>query len=120
MTATKPSRNSALESAQTAELARKAGEQNLSEILRRVRVLLRRPDVECLTHQSKVSIYKGIKAGTFPAPYRIGRRAVAWRSDDIAAWIDGLQRTTEPGQQRNAAIDAATSQQSDAAIGGAK
>ncbi|WP_232222319.1 helix-turn-helix transcriptional regulator [Thioalkalivibrio paradoxus] len=35
----------------------------------------------------KATIYAAMAAGTFPRPVRIGSRAVAWRSSDIAAWI---------------------------------
>jgi len=33
---------------------------------------------------------KGIKAGIYPAPVRIGARAVAWRVEDIHALIEKL------------------------------
>jgi prophage regulatory protein len=37
---------------------------------------------------SKATIYKMIKAGTFPAPKQLGARSVGWLESDIEAWID--------------------------------
>lgn len=50
--------------------------------------LRRLPHVCQLTGLRKSSIYAMIKEGNFPAPVRIGRRAVAWRQEDISRWID--------------------------------
>ncbi len=52
--------------------------------------LLRLPQVIARTTRSKPSIYADIKAGRFPAPVKIGIRAVAWRSTDLEAWSKGL------------------------------
>ncbi|WP_136415545.1 AlpA family transcriptional regulator [Herbaspirillum sp. ST 5-3] len=38
------------------------------------------------TGKSRSSIYQAIKDGEFPAPVRIGPRAVAWTSTSIAEW----------------------------------
>ncbi|WP_375178250.1 helix-turn-helix transcriptional regulator [Sphingobium yanoikuyae] len=35
---------------------------------------------------SRSSIYRGIKAGTFPPAIRVSSGRVAWRTADIAAW----------------------------------
>lgn len=42
-----------------------------------------------ITGKSRSSVYRDIKAGIFPAPVQIGRRAVAWRSTDIEVWVAG-------------------------------
>lgn len=42
---------------------------------------------------SRPYIWKLIKAGEFPKPVHLGKRARAWRSDEIDAWID--ERTAE-------------------------
>lgn len=47
----------------------------------------RRPAVEDITGLSRSSIYDMMARGDFPKPIRIGRRAVAWRESDIAAWL---------------------------------
>jgi prophage regulatory protein len=47
-------------------------------------------EVERLTGKRKTAIYDAMKARTFPAPVRIGSKAVAWRAADIAAWQAAL------------------------------
>lgn len=47
---------------------------------------LRRHSVEAKTGLSRSTIYARVKDGTFPAPVRIGPRAVAWLESDIEAW----------------------------------
>lgn len=37
-------------------------------------------------------IYRLIREGQFPAPVKIGKRAVAWRSDEIGEWIASRER----------------------------
>ena len=49
--------------------------------------LLRRPQVESMTGLKRSSIYALMKCGEFPHPVKLSARAVAWRSDDINAWI---------------------------------
>ncbi|MBL1436003.1 MAG: AlpA family phage regulatory protein [Rhodobacteraceae bacterium] len=46
----------------------------------------RRKSVEKITGLSRSMIYEQMERGEFPRPIRIGRRAVAWRESDIAAW----------------------------------
>lgn len=50
--------------------------------------LLRRSEVQRITALAKSTIYLKISEGTFPAPIRIGRRAVRWKLSSIVAWID--------------------------------
>jgi prophage regulatory protein len=40
------------------------------------------------TSLSRSSIYRGVKAGTFPAPVAVTTGRVAWRAADVAIWID--------------------------------
>lgn len=52
------------------------------------RRFLRLKEVQARVGLSRSSIYASISNGSFPKQLRIGARAVAWRSDDIAAWIE--------------------------------
>lgn len=45
------------------------------------------PQVEAACGLKKSAIYLRIKAGYFPRPVSLGTKHVAWRSDDIEAWI---------------------------------
>lgn len=51
------------------------------------RDLRKLPVVRRLTGQSAATIYRGVKAGTFPAPVKIGVRASAWVGAEVDAWI---------------------------------
>lgn len=50
--------------------------------------ILRRPEVQELTGLCTSAIYSGMRRGTFPRPVQIGPRAVGWRSQDIAAFLE--------------------------------
>jgi prophage regulatory protein len=50
---------------------------------------LRFPDVKARSGLSRTTIHRLVKAGDFPAPKRIGNRAVAWLSSDFARWCEG-------------------------------
>ncbi len=43
------------------------------------------------TGVGRTSIYNGVKDGTFPAPIRLGPRAVGWLESDITEWINSRQ-----------------------------
>lgn len=58
----------------------------VQEALERKRIL-RRAQVEALTGISRSTIYQRIQQGTFPAPVRLGPRAVGWRAGDIDAFL---------------------------------
>jgi len=47
---------------------------------------LRLPDVMRITGLPRSTLYRLMAEYGFPAPCRLGRRAVGWRSDDIAQW----------------------------------
>lgn len=49
---------------------------------------IRRKTVEKITGLSRSSIYSMMSEGTFPKQIKIGRRAVAWRQDNIENWIN--------------------------------
>ena len=50
--------------------------------------MFRRPLVEKITGLSKSSIYAMVADGSFPRPIRLGKRAVAWREQDIREWME--------------------------------
>ena len=52
------------------------------------KALARRRQVEQLVQLSRSTIYAAVKAGTFPAPVRIGARAVAWRISEVEQWLE--------------------------------
>lgn len=65
------------------------------------RVVPRNPDrllgkwaLEARTSLDITTIYRKMKVGTFPQPVRVGRRRVAWRESDVAAWLSSLEVST--------------------------
>jgi prophage regulatory protein len=60
---------------------------------------LRRSEVERLVGLSKATIYRRVRAGSFPAPYHIGGSAVRWRLTDLVTW------SAQHSQVRSAAND---------------
>lgn len=56
--------------------------------------LLDKWKVEEITSLDITTIYRKIKVGDFPKPVRVGRRRVAWRESDIAAWQTRLEEGT--------------------------
>lgn len=49
--------------------------------------ILRLPDVKQKTGQSRSTIYEKIQRGEFPAPVKIGERAVGWVEAEVDAWV---------------------------------
>jgi predicted DNA-binding transcriptional regulator AlpA len=52
--------------------------------------LLRKPVVVAITGRSYSSIRRDIARGSFPSPVPNGVRSIAWRSEEIAAWMKNL------------------------------
>lgn len=51
--------------------------------------LLRLPAVLAFVPVSRATWYAGVKEGRYPAPLKLGTRAVAWRRSDIERLIAG-------------------------------
>jgi prophage regulatory protein len=52
------------------------------------KAVIRRRQVEQLVGLSRSSLYAAVLAQKFPAPYRIGARAVAWRLSEVEQWLE--------------------------------
>jgi prophage regulatory protein len=59
---------------------------------RRLRRLLRKPDVLGFYGKSESELHADVAAGRFPAPVPIGTRAVAWFEDEIIDWQEARKR----------------------------
>ena len=40
----------------------------------------------------RTTIWRMVKDERFPAPVRIGKNGIAWRSDEIQKWIENRER----------------------------
>ena len=49
---------------------------------------IRLPTVIERTGYRRTAIYEKIAAGTFPAPVKLGPRAIAWIEEEIKVWMD--------------------------------
>ena len=65
--------------------------------------LLDRPQVEAFCGLSKSSLYRLMALGQFPRPVRIGQRAVRWREEDLAKWLQARPLTGDRSSERGAA-----------------
>jgi prophage regulatory protein len=58
--------------------------------------LLRLSTVLLITGLARSTIYRMIAEHRFPAPVKIGKRAVAWRPEDLRQWSEGLPSASAP------------------------
>ncbi|WP_119335144.1 helix-turn-helix transcriptional regulator [Hydrogenophilus thermoluteolus] len=54
--------------------------------------ILRLPEVIAITKISRPTIYRWAREGLFPAPLKLGPRAIGWRADEIDAWLESRDR----------------------------
>lgn len=71
-----------------------------SETSPRADLLHRLPAVTARSGRSRAWIYAAVARGEFPAPVKVGLRAVAWRDSDLAAWQSNLSTGTGPAPVR--------------------
>jgi prophage regulatory protein len=48
-------------------------------------------EVERITNQRRSTVYKGITAGTFPTPRKVGAK-LAWLSSEVSEWMEALPK----------------------------
>ena len=59
--------------------------------------MLQLPEVLSLVGLGRTTLWRMVKAGTFPAPVKLGAtRRIAWFADDIGQWQANLPRTRLP------------------------
>ena len=56
--------------------------------MEKIKTFIRLPEVIRRTGYKRTSIYEKISAGTFPAPIKLGPRAIAWVLEEIEKWMD--------------------------------
>ncbi len=58
--------------------------------------LLRLRKVLEVTGLGRSTVYRMMSERSFPAPVRLGKRAVAWRHEDVQQWTQSRQPMSEP------------------------
>ncbi|WP_081994637.1 AlpA family transcriptional regulator [Paracoccus sp. PAMC 22219] len=54
----------------------------------------RLPRVTATIGMGRSWVYRAVPQGRFPAPVRLGARAIGWKRSDVQAWLDSRQRRT--------------------------
>ncbi|QBX35110.1 AlpA family phage regulatory protein [Paracoccus liaowanqingii] len=52
----------------------------------------RLPRVTATIGMGRSWVYSAVSQGRFPAPVRLGTRAIGWKRSDVQAWLDSRQR----------------------------
>lgn len=74
-----------------------AGNHNLPKGLHVNDRILRRPEVQARIGLSRSTIYAMVAEGSFPAPIKLGSRAVGWHEADIGAWLRSRESSRADG-----------------------
>ena len=56
--------------------------------------MLRPPEVMARTGLSRTTIWRHVRAGTFPAPLVLGKASIGWPESAIKKWLDSRPRRT--------------------------
>jgi len=70
----------------------------MAEHVQQPPAILRRKQVEARTGLKRSTIYAKVAAGEFPAPVRLGVRAVGWVEAEISSWLESRIAATRNGK----------------------
>lgn len=56
--------------------------------------MLRAPEVMARTGLSRVTIWRRVRAGSFPAPIQLGENSIGWPESEITTWLESRPRRT--------------------------
>ena len=56
--------------------------------------MLRPPEVMTRTGLSRTTIWRRVRAGTFPAPTELGENSIGWPESEITSWLAKRPRRT--------------------------
>ena len=69
--------------------------------------MLRAPEVMVRTGLSRVTIWRRVRAGSFPAPVEIGINSIGWPESEITIWLESRPRRTYGAEAEVPAPEAA-------------
>lgn len=70
--------------------------------------MLRAPEVMARTGLSRTTLWRRVRAGTFPPPVELGVNAIGWPASVIEAWLANRPTRTYGAEQPYKATDQAT------------
>lgn len=53
---------------------------------------VRAPALLAVVPVSASTLWRRVKAGTFPKPVKLSERVTAWRAEDVRAWIEATAK----------------------------
>ena len=56
--------------------------------------MLRPPEVVKRTGLSRTTLWRRVRAGTFPSPTELGENSIGWPASTIAAWLENRPQRT--------------------------
>ena len=62
--------------------------------------MLRPPEVVRRTGLSRTTLWRRVRAGTFPAPCELGKNSIGWPASTITAWLANRPRRNYDGETR--------------------
>ena len=65
--------------------------------------MLRAAEVMARVGLSRTTIWRRVRAGTFPAPVELGENSIGWPENLITSWIESRKRRTYGAQAEDAA-----------------
>lgn len=71
----------------------------MNETGRMLPTILRLPEVIRTLGLSKASVYRMVKAGTFPQSVRLGANTVGWLRTDVEQWVSEKAGARDGGAQ---------------------
>ncbi len=54
--------------------------------------MLRPPEVMARTGLSRTTLWRRVRAGTFPAPVELGKNSIGWPASAITDWLESRPR----------------------------
>lgn len=72
------------------------GERTQSDVAAPADRLLRLPDVMSIVGWGKTMIYRKVRAGEFPQPYKPGGTSSRWSEQEVRAWLNRVKGVRDP------------------------
>lgn len=69
--------------------------------------MLRAPEVMARIGWSRVTLWRRVRAGAFPAPVELGSNMIGWLEEEVEEWIEAQPRRTYPTDNAGTSAESA-------------